>query len=148
MAYITYDDIIARTNRISELVPDGLDEEDWVGNLITSAEAVIDARLGAAYTVPLVNPPAVISTIAYWLVMYEALRENYSAEEVERNEWVERYYEQAMNMLDALVESGSLDIATGDVVSSNTTDIARVITRTTYDTEGNVVETGTWDRAW
>lgn len=148
MAYITYDDIIARTDRLPELVPEGLEIEAWVSRLIESADGLIDARLGAAYAVPLTNPPAVIQTIAYWLVMYEALRENYSAEEVERNEWVERYYDQAMSLLDAMVEGGSLDVATGDHVASTTTNVARTITRTAYDTERNPLEYGTWESVW
>lgn len=144
MAYITVEDIAERSARITELVPDGYVQEDWLAALIEDAEAIIDARLANRYAVPMDDPPDVVKTAAFLLVMHRALRENYSQENVEESEWVRSYYDDAMALLDGVVQEG------GELLlpTSNTVDTDRQITFTTSTGDGETTTTGTWDYVW
>lgn len=147
--YITYQDLDARMDGLADLIPDGKDAEAYVSEFIADAQAEVDAALSARYSVPFASAPALVKRITSELAKYLLLRENYHQEGPEISDWVEEYRVRARELLDRVV-SGDLPVdttETGQLAISNTTDVAREISRTTRDSEGTVIEYGTLE-AW
>ena len=140
-AYIEYTDVLLRTSDLSELIPEGKDEEDWVAEFIADASAQIDAALLVIYTTTQLAASDLIKRICFELTHYLILRENFRQQEAEVSGWVTEIRDEAKELLQKLIDGElSLDAATLEAaISSTSEDREREFTQTFRDSDGNVV---------
>ncbi len=147
--YVSYADMDAKIGDLSALVPDGKTESDWVELFIADAQAQVNAALAERYDVPFTTVPDIIKVITFDLAYYRLLRENYTQQGGDMSEWVDEIRRRAEELLQKIADGEIVldaDEATADGMSmSSTTGLQRDFRRTTYDTNGVVVDTGNMD---
>lgn len=149
--YATYSNIDDEINGLADLVPDGKNATIWVEGYISQAEKEVNARLSVKYGAPFTGTiPDIINYLTIELACYRLLRQCYVKDDPSNNDWVDEYRKNAERIFNSLID-GEADLNTGDIATSNdlalssTSDEARVFTTTKYDSEGNVLSTGSLD---
>jgi len=154
--YCTYTDINNELNDLSDHIPanQSADPTGWVEAQIYKCMLEIDGRLGGLYTVPFTSPiPSLVRTICIYLSTSRILSPGYVGEIPADSRYVDTYYKRADDLLKR-IESGDITLTGTSVVSgginslgiaSTSTDIAQTFTQTTYDVDGNILESGSME---
>ncbi len=153
--YCTYTDIDNEIDDLLDHVPQSKktttdDAVAWVNSRIIACGYEIDGRLGMTYGTPFDPVPSIITTIALYLSCSRILSTGYVGEIPADSRYVDTYYKRADDLLKR-IESGDIVIPQAEKMSdsagvlSNTSDIGMVFTQTTYDSDGDVLTTGSMD---
>jgi phage gp36-like protein len=99
-----------------------------IASHISRADALIDGKCAARYTVPFTTTPALVQSISEDITSYYTFRSLFSRDNQNINSWVDRYKE-AIKMLDE-IRDGNLDLV-GAVELTPEKEIEERITSTT-----------------
>lgn len=149
MAYTTQAKIEGSIANPAQYCPEDKSYVDWIADQIESAQDEIDGRLEGLYSVPFSDPvPGLVKTIARYFACSLVMNPGFVGEVPADSKVVDTFYSRGDALL-RRIEKGEIKLdASGSEIESgapqsSTIDTARAISRTTYDSEGNVLDEGT-----
>jgi len=123
MSYGTESGVSNNLIDYSELIDQDAIDAEMVSDCREAADGIIDAKLASAVPVgslPLESPPAVVDSISDDLATYFLLRRLFTGKDPNDSEWVDKFYERPLELLDSLVEDPQIvEEAAGEVPEEN-----------------------------
>lgn len=126
MAYTT----VAAVKQNHERIPDDLPaaeqalEDAAIAAFIADADAIINARIRGKVTLPVTSTPALLAFISKSFATFFELRRLFGAQVEEYHQWVQDYWDKAMQILEDVAEckyNFDSDVAAQyDLLASNT----------------------------
>lgn len=108
MAYGTINGVGNNLVDYAELIDAEAISETMKEDCRLAADGLIDARLAgvlSATELPLSSPPAIINSISDDLTTYYLLRRLFTGKDPNDSEWVDKFYERPLALLDMVVSS-------------------------------------------
>ncbi len=151
MAYGTENGVSNNLSDYADLNDAGAISAAMVSECRTSADGIIDAKIASvvsATTLPLASPPAVVDNISDDLTTYFILRRVFTGKDPNDSEWVDKFYERPLELLESLLENPQIiedaqgDAPLDDNVASTTEEQDRVfsVTRTAAGSDSGTMD--------